>query len=191
MVRSVRGRLLSIEADGAVVDVGGIGLLLRVSATTARALPAPGSEVALEAALVVREDALDLYGFGSGDEREAFSALTGVSGIGPRLALSICGTLAPEELRRAIAAGDAARLRAAPGVGARTAERIVLELRDRMAAPSGVGVSASASAVSAAREGLAGLGFADAEISEALADVEDGLDAEGLVRHALSRLRRG
>lgn len=193
MVRSVRGRLASLDADGAVVEVGGIGLLLRVSATTARGLPAPGGEVALEAALIVRDDALELYGFASRDEREMFAALTSVNGVGPRMALAICGVLPPDQLRIAIATGDAARLRAAPGVGARIAERVVLELRDRVGAANGAGPSdgPGPGPIAAARDGLAGLGFEESEISGALADAPSDLDAEGLVRHALSRLRRG
>lgn len=193
MVRSVRGRLASLDADGAVVDVGGIGLLLRVSATTARALPPQGGEVALEATLVVREDALDLYGFSSREEREMFAALTSVNGVGPRMGLAICGVLAPDQLRMAIATGDAPRLRAAPGVGARIAERVVLELRDRIGTTSagdssdGLGPGPAV----AARDGLAGLGFDDAEITHALADAPSDLDAEGLIRHGLARLRRG
>ncbi len=193
MVRSVRGRLASLDADGAVVDVGGIGLLLRVSATTARGLPAPGAEVALEATLVVREDALELYGFSSQAEREMFAALTSVNGVGPRMALAICGVLPPDQLRMAIATGDAPRLRAAPGVGPRIAERVVLELRDRVGAANGAG-GAGGDAPGpgvAARDGLAGLGFDDTEISHALADAPNDLDAEGLIRHALARLRRG
>lgn len=192
MVRSVRGQLASLDADGAVVDVGGIGLLLRVSATTARGLPAPGGEVALEATLVVRDDALELFGFASHGEREMFSALTSVNGVGPRMALAICGVLPPDQLRMAIATGDAPRLRAAPGVGPRIAERVVLELRDRVGTATGAGSSGDGVGPGvAARDGLASLGFDDTEISHALADAPSELDAEGLIRHALARLRRG
>jgi Holliday junction DNA helicase RuvA len=192
MVRSVRGRLASLDADGAVIDVGGIGLLLRVSATTARGLPAAGGEVALEATLVVRDDALELYGFASQSEREMFAALTSVNGVGPRMALAICGVLPPDQLRMAIATGDAPRLRAAPGVGPRIAERVVLELRDRIGSANGGSASSDGGGPGvAARDGLASLGFDDAEISQALADAPSDLDAEGLIRHALARLRRG
>ena len=95
MIRSLRGRLASVEASGAVVDVGGVGLLVRASATTLAALPASGEQVALETHLIVREDALDLYGFADRSERELFEALLGVGGVGPRMALAICGVAAP------------------------------------------------------------------------------------------------
>jgi Holliday junction DNA helicase RuvA len=192
MIRSVRGRLASIEPEGPVLEVGGVGMLLRVSAQTAGSLPAPGGEVRLLAHLVVREDALDLYGFATAAERGLFEAFLSVSGVGPRMALAICGVGAPDELRLAIARGDGARLQAASGVGKRTAERVVLELRDRLGTAGGAALApaGSADAYLAARDGLLGLGFKVEEADAALAEAPPGLEAEALVRHGLERLRR-
>ncbi|MCU0308202.1 MAG: Holliday junction branch migration protein RuvA [Thermoleophilia bacterium] len=195
MIRFVRGRLAAREDDAAVVDVGGVGMLLRVSATTLRALPAAGADVMLHAHLVVREDALDLYGFASAAERALFEAFTGVSGVGPRLALALCGLDEPDALRVAVARGDAARLQKASGVGKRTAERVVLELRDRVGAVNGAARAAgpipAGDAAASAQEGLLGLGFRPEEVDQALAGAPEGLSPEDLLRHALARLRRG
>jgi Holliday junction DNA helicase RuvA len=193
MIRSIRGRVLAHEPDGPVIEVGGVGLLVRVSATTAGALPPAGSEVALATALVVREDALDLYGFATPAERVLFEAFTSVGGVGPRLALAVCGVGTPDELHLAIARGDGARLQTASGVGKRTAERIVLELRDRLGTLGGDAVAANGSPADhhvAARDGLVALGFRPEEADAALTDAPSGLSAEELVRHGLARLRR-
>jgi holliday junction DNA helicase RuvA len=197
MIRSVRGRLAALDGEGATLEVGGVGLLLRVSPTTIRTLPPAGAEVALQAHLVVREDALDLYGFATRAERELFESFVSVSGVGPRLALALCGLDAPDALRLALARGDAAKLQAAPGVGKRTAERVVLELRDRLGAaaangagPDGPPKAGGADAFLAAREGLVGLGFRPEEAEAALADAPEAADAEALIRHGLGRLRR-
>jgi holliday junction DNA helicase RuvA len=192
VIRSVRGRLLAIEEDGAVVEVGGVGLQLRVSPATARRLPPSGEEALLFAHLVVREDALDLYGFSSREERVLFEAFLSVGGVGPRLALALCGLDAPDALRLAIARGDAAKLQGAPGVGRRTAERVVLELREKVTAGDGAGAGAAGSADAhlSARDGLIALGFRMEEAEAALADAPEGMDAERLLRHGLARLRR-
>jgi holliday junction DNA helicase RuvA len=193
MIRSVRGRVVAHEPEGPVIEVGGAGLLVRVSATTAATLPAVGAEAALLTVLAVREESLDLYGFATAGERALFEAFTGVSGVGPRLALAICSLDEPDELRLALARGDSARLQAASGVGKRTAERVVLELRDRLGSLNGGGppaVTAGAAAYLSARDGLVALGFRPDEADAALADAPEGLDAEGLVRHGLGRLRR-
>lgn len=185
---------MALGADGPVVEVGGVGLLLRVSATTAGTLPAMGHEASLLAHLVVREDALDLYGFSTAAERDLFEAFLGVSGVGARLALAMCGVAPPDELRLALARGDSARLQAAPGVGKRTAERVVLELRDRLGALAAAGdadaPATGADLFLAARDGLVALGFRAEEADAALADAPAGLDAEELVRHGLKALRR-
>ena len=194
MIRSIRGPVVALEPEGPVVEVGGVGLLVRVSATTARGLPPVGGEARLLAHLVVRDEALDLYGFASAAERALFEALTAVSGVGPRTALAICGLDAPDALHLALARGDSARLQAAAGVGNRTGERIVLELRDRLGSLNGAGppsgAAAGAEGYLAARDGLVALGFRADEADAALADAPAGLDPEGLVRHALGRLRR-
>lgn len=195
MIRSVSGRLAAIDADGVVVDVGGVGLHVRCSASALASLPAIGHAVALATHLVVREDALDLYGFAGVDERRLFDALTGVNGVGPRMALAILGVDEPDAVRLAIARGDTGKLQRASGVGKRTAERVVLELRDRIA-PSGPGppgapaAPSDADAFLEARDALVALGFAAEEADRALADADTGVNAETLIRHGLAALKR-
>ncbi len=195
MIRSVRGRLAAIDADTAVVEVGGVGLLTRVSPTTMRELPAVGGEVSLATYLVVREDALELFGFATDDERRLFEAFISVSGVGPRMGLALCGVDQPDALRVAVARGDVAKIQRAQGVGKRTAERVVLELKDKIgqvAAPSAAqdGQPGDADAFLAARDGLVGLGFKPEEAEAALSDVPPDASAEELIRHGLGRLRR-
>lgn len=197
MIRSVRGLLAATGTDGVLVEVGGVGLLVHVSIHTLMGLPPVGSPVHLETYLAVREDALDLYGFSGAAERQLFEACIGVSGVGPRIALAICGLDAPEALRAAIQTGDSRTLQRASGVGKRTAERIVLELRDRLgeAVPAGaragrVAPSPPVGPSSEAREALLALGFSGDEINGALQDAPDGADTAALVRHGLSRLRK-
>jgi len=194
MIRTLRGRLAALESDGAVVEVGGIGILARVSTSTATRLPSAGEPVALLTHLVVREEALDLYGFLDAAERDLFEAFIGISGVGPRLALAICGVSRPDELRLAIARGDSRVLQSAPGVGKRTAERVVLELKDRVgqvaATSEAEGGASPAAAVMAARDGLMGLGFSAEEADEALSGAPVEGESEELVRYGLDALRR-
>jgi Holliday junction DNA helicase RuvA len=196
MIRSVRGTLAAVGPEGAVVEVGGVGLLVHVSAQTLGELPAVGGQVLLETHLVVREDALELFGFSSGAERELFAAFIGVSGVGPRIASAICGLTDPDSLRQTIQLGDPKPLQRATGVGKRTAERLVLELRDRLgpvietARPAARPVVMGGPAVEA-HEALLALGYTGDEIAWALADAPDGGATGELVRHALGRLRRG
>lgn len=195
MIRSIRGRVLAHEPDGPVIEVGGVGLLVRVSSTTGATLPPVGAEASLSTVLVVREESLDLYGFSTPAERLLFEAFTSVSGVGPRIALAICAVGEPDDLRLAIARGDSARLQTASGVGKRTAERLVLELRERLgslAGFSGPGLVAPSAADQhlSARDGLVALGFRPDEADAALAGAPGDLDAEGLVRHGLASLRR-
>lgn len=184
-----------MDADTAVVEVGGVGLLLRVSGTTARALPAAGAEVFFTTYLVVREDALELFGFATDAERRLFEAFIGVSGVGPRMGLALCGVDQPDALRLAVARGDVAKIQRAQGVGKRTAERVVLELRDKIGeiAPAGAVTPTSdgtADAFLAARDGLVGLGFSLDEAEAALSDAPSDATAESLIRFGLGRLRR-
>lgn len=177
-----------------VVEVGGVGLLVRCSATTSRALPPLGQEVALTTHLVVREDALDLYGFATAAERELFEAFISVGGVGPRMGLAICGVDEPDGLRLAVARGDVAKIQLASGVGRRTAERVVLELRGKIGelvgADGGAAGLSGADTFISARDGLVGLGFRQEEAESALSDAPVGASAEELLRHGLARLRR-
>lgn len=195
MIRSVRGTLAAVGADGVVVEVGGVGLLVHVSSQTLGQLPTVGGHVALETHLVVREDALELFGFASAAERELFVAFVGVSGVGPRTASAICGLADPESLRHTIQIGDAAPLQRAAGVGKRTAERLVVELRDRLgppvaSAPVSTGRVSPANGASEAYEALLALGFTGDEIARALSEIPDGPDVQTTVVTALRRLGR-
>jgi Holliday junction DNA helicase RuvA len=194
MIRSLRGTLASLSPDGIVIDIGGVGMLVHVSVGTQLGLPPVGNAVQLETHLVVREDALDLFGFLDATERELFVALTGVSGVGPRTALAICGLGGAHEVIGFIASGDIASLQRAPGIGKRTAERIVLDLRDRVGGASTTPIPGNLGpiAVSADQEvraALLGLGFRDDEISHALIGVHTDAPADERVRHALTQLR--
>lgn len=197
MIERVRGTLVDTGASHVVIEVGGVGLSLAASASTIAALPRLGQEARLLAYLVVREDALQLYGFGSEAERELFLLLLGVQSVGPKLALAVLSSGDPGSVGAAIATGDAARLQAVPGVGKRTAERIVVELRDKIA-PGLAGLGAGSAALGGAaiasdprilaRQALEGLGFGTAELDEMLAGAE-GDSVEDLVAGALRKSR--
>ena len=135
MISSVRGVVLSAGLDTAVIDVGGVGLLLHTTAATAASLRR-GVEAVLATTLVVREESLTLYGFADEDERSIFNLVQTVSGVGPRLALAMLAIHSPDGLRRAISSGDLVSLTKVPGIGKKGAERIVLELRDKIGMPS-------------------------------------------------------
>lgn len=133
MIASVRGRVLDLRLDAVVVEVGGVGLLAYATPATLAGLRI-GQEAALATSLVVREDALTLYGFADADEREVFETVQTVSGVGPRLALAMLAVHTPDALRRAVAGEDLAALQRVPGIGRKGAQRIVLELGDRLGA---------------------------------------------------------
>jgi len=192
MIRFVRGHLVAADADGVVVGMGGMGFGVRVSDSTRADLPGIGSEVVLHTHLVVREDALDLYGFCDEAERVIFESLLGVNGVGPRSALAICGLGTPQAVAIAIGGGDVAYISKAAGVGRKTAERVILELRDKVgigAAAAGGGAAATG-ARGGAREGLVALGFAPDQVDAALAGADADLDEEALIRHGLAVLGR-
>jgi Holliday junction DNA helicase RuvA len=193
MIAMVSGTVAVRRADHVVVDTGGVGYRLAVSAETLRHVPAVGKSVVLHTHLVVRDDALALYGFASEEERELFLMLIAVQSVGPKVALAVLSGGAPRDLLAALAAGDTARLQAAPGVGKRTAERIIVELREK------VGASATVPAVLAgarsddprvqARDGLLGLGYSAAEVDQLL-DGAEGDRPEDLIAYALRTARR-
>ena len=197
MIARLSGILAETSADHAVIDVNGVGYLAQASARTLSAIGPIGGTVLLLTEMQVREDAITLFGFGSAAERDWFRLLTGVQGVGGRVALAILSVLDPTELSRAIASGDKAMIARANGVGPKLAQRIAMELRDRVggialgpgSAPAPVG-SATADAVSA----LANLGFRPAEASAAVSAASDelGPDAnlDALVRLALRKAAR-
>ena len=183
MISRLRGAPAGRTLDGLVVDVGGVGYL--VSATPSVLQRSDGAtEVIVETYLHVREDALQLYGFADAAERSLFVQLLGVSGIGPKVALAVVSSASPAELRVAIARRDAARFQAIPGVGKKTAERIVLELEGALAEASPVSVAGSSGEL-VARDALVELGFSLVEAEQALAQVDPELPAEERVREAL------
>jgi Holliday junction DNA helicase RuvA len=191
MIAMVNGTVAVRRSDHVVVDCAGVGYRLAVSSETLRHVPAAGERVMLHAHMVVREDALSLYGFHTEQERELFLMLLGVQSVGPKVALAVLSAGPPRELLRALAAGDAARFQAVPGIGKRTAERIIVELREK------VGVSLPEQAISVtrsddpravAREGLIGLGYSATEVDELL-DGADGERPEDLIAHALRAAR--
>ena len=172
MIASVRGLVLSAGLDSAVIEVAGVGLLLHTTAATAASLR-PGTEATLTTTLVVREESLTLYGFADEDERMIFTQVQTVSGVGPRLALSMLAIHAPDGLRRAISGGNLAALTKVPGIGKKGAERIVLELRDKIGAPSGtvsaeVARPAADEASAQVRDALVGLGWSSRQAEEAV-----------------------
>lgn len=176
--------------DHVVIDAGGVGYRLAVSAETLKAVPAMGRDTFLHAELISREDSLALYGFASEEERDLFRLLISVSGIGPKVALAALSGGSARELLRAIAAGDAKRFQAVPGIGKRTSERIIVELREKVAGSLeeevALGAAEGADARSLARDGLVNLGYAPLE-AEQLLDGIDSDDPENLVAAALRK----
>ncbi len=193
MIASVRGEVLVRRPDHVVVEAAGVGYRLSVSAETLKAVPGRGREVVLHAHLVSREDSLQLYGFASEEERDLFLDLVSVSGVGPKVALAVLSGGPPRELLRAIASGDAARFQAVPGIGKRTAERIIVELREKVAGESGEEITVRRTADddprTLARDGLVGLGFGPAEADELL-DKASGDTPEDLISDALKAKAR-
>ena len=177
MIAAVRGEVMVRRPDHVVIDAGGVGYRLTVSSESLKAVPAAGSDAFLHAELIAREDSLALYGFASEEERDLFRLLISVSGVGPKVAIAALSGGSARELMRAIAAGDAKRFQAVPGIGKRTAERIIVELREKVAGALEVEVALAAAeegdARSLARDGLVNLGYAPLEAEELL----EGLDA--------------
>jgi Holliday junction DNA helicase RuvA len=185
VIARLRGRLAGRTAEGVVVDVNGVGYLVAATPSVLRSAES-GKELVVETYLHVREDALQLYGFADADERELFTLLLTVNGIGPKVALAVVSGSPAADLRRAIALGDHARFQAIPGIGRKTAERIVLELKEKLGtvdAPPAAREVASPHIV--AREALIELGWALVDAEQALASVDPELPAEERVRIVL------
>ena len=191
MIASVRGEVIVRRPDHVVVECAGVGYRLAVSATTLRAVPRVGEEARLHTHLVMRDDGMHLYGFGSEQERELFLMLIGVQSVGPKVALAVLSGGTPRELLNAIASGDSARFQAVPGIGKRTAERIIVELREKVGGETSGDdfvVSRADDPRTLAREGLLGLGFTPAE-ADKLLDGTRGDTAEDLIAEALRGTR--
>jgi Holliday junction DNA helicase RuvA len=191
VISSVRGEVLVRRPGEVVVESAGVGYRLAVSSVTLEDVPRPGSEVLLHSHLVLRDDGIHLFGFSSEPERELFLMLIGVQGVGPKVAQAVLSGGPPRDLLGAIANGDAARFQAAPGIGKRTAERIIVELRDKVAgaiAEEIVITRASDDPRAVAREALLGLGYTPPE-ADAMLDGTDGETAEQLIAEALKAVR--
>ena len=184
MISRLRGAPVGRTTEGLVLDVGGVGYLVAATPSALRRTEG-SSEVTVETYLHVRDDALQLYGFSDAAERSLFVHLLGVSGIGPKVALAVVSSAPPADLQRAIALGDVARFQVIPGIGKKTAERIVLELRGSTVDTIGPGGVDHSSADLVAREALVELGFSIVEAERALATVDPDLPAEERVREAL------
>jgi holliday junction DNA helicase RuvA len=180
VIARLRGKPVARTAERLVLDVGGVGYALSVT-PTALCLAQPGGEVTIETYLHVREDALQLYGFAEPAERELFEHLLAVSGVGPKVALAIVSGSPPADLRRAIVLDDTARFEAIPGIGKKTAQRVVLELKEKLGSAA---LAPEASGL-AARDALVELGYSVVEAERALAGIDRGLPVEEQVRQAL------
>jgi holliday junction DNA helicase RuvA len=194
MIAAVRGEVMVRRPDHVVIDAGGVGYRLTVSAETLKAVSAAGSDAFLHAELVARDDSLALFGFASEEERDLFRELVSVSGVGPKVAVAALSGGPARELLRAIAAGDAKRFQAVPGIGKRTAERIIVELREKVAGALEEEVAATVAetgdARALARDGLVNLGYAPLE-AEQLLDGAESDDPQELIATALRRARTG
>jgi Holliday junction DNA helicase RuvA len=193
MIALLRGEVAVRRVDHVVVLCGNVGYRAAVSAETLRHVPAVGEQVTLHAHVIVRDDALALYGFHSEQERDLFLMLLSVQAVGPKVALAVLSGGTPRELISALAAGDAARFQAVPGIGKRTAERIIVELREKVEVKGADGGGEEPIRArrgeqdhprTLARDGLIELGYAPGEAEELLRDA-DGDSAEELIAHAL------
>jgi holliday junction DNA helicase RuvA len=180
VIARLRGRIAGRAGTGVVVDVNGVGYLVNATPSVHRL---GAGEITVEIHTVVREDALQLYGFATADERQLFELLLGVSGVGPKVALSIVSGSTPAELRRAIARDDVKRFQAIPGIGLKTAQRVVLELKEKLAAAD-IGAPDIGGDLTA-RDALVELGWSLVDAERALAEVDVDLPVEEQVRHAL------
>ena len=198
MIASVRGRVAAIAPDSAVIEVGGMGLSVLCAPGTLAGLRT-GEPARLATSLVVREDSLTLYGFADDDEKHLFELLQTASGVGPRLAQAVLAVHQPDTVRRAISSGDIAALTRVPGIGKKGAERLVLELRDRIGPVYGGSDGSGGVLVGAwqdqVRQGVLALGWSAAQADQAVAAVAESLDGETppvpvLLRQAIRLLGR-
>ncbi|WP_444659375.1 Holliday junction branch migration protein RuvA [Caproiciproducens sp. R2] len=198
MFYSLKGKLIHMEPGLAVVECGGVGFKCLTTLSTQRTLPALGEQATLYTHLNVREDALDLFGFATLGELNCFKMLTGVSGVGPKAGLAILSELAPEQVAMAVATGDSKALTRASGVGAKLAQRITLELKDKVKGmqtgsaafiPAGI-VSASSNAA-AAVNALTVLGYSPTDAAAVVGRFDSALPAEELIRQSLKAMGGG
>jgi holliday junction DNA helicase RuvA len=190
VISFLEGEVVEKAAGRAVIAVNGTGYEVLMPTSVLASLPPVGRGARVHTRLVVREDAMVLYGFASTDEREVFDALTGVTGVGPKVALAFLSSLQTETLRRAVASGDVAALTVVPGVGKKVAQRVVIDLRDAFGGGDG-DLEEVSGPIADVREALRSLGLTPQEASGAIAGLEaDGRDVEDLLRDALQRVGR-
>jgi len=184
VIARLRGRPAGRTPEGLVLDVNGVGYLVAATPAAMRGVDG-GGEVTIETYLHVREDALQLYGFADADERELFTLLLTVNGIGPKVALAVVSGSPSAELRRAVVLGDHARFQAIPGIGKKTAERIVLELKEKLSVSVASATETMTAAPLVARDALVELGWSLLDAEKALAEIDPDLEPEERVRLAL------
>src|SRR5215216_3675159 len=192
MIHRLRGILVEKDTEGVVVDLGGVGYRASASVTTLRALPSLGEECVIHTRMVVREDAMLLFGFAAPEERAAFDALTAVSKVGPKLALAVLSAMSPPQISEAVARGDVPKLSSVPGLGRKTAERLVLELKGKDLAVFGpepvVSTDGGGGPYMEAREALTGLGYSLEEAEKALNGIPPQDSVEKYIKEALRRI---
>ncbi len=197
MIAFLTGRVAAKSANYALLDVGGVGYKLAMTTGSLSALPVVGDEVTVWTHLYVREDELSLFGFENEAEKESFEQLITVSGVGPKVALAALSALSPDTLAAAIACDDIAMIATVPGIGKKTAQRIILDLKDKLGSPELGAIAASraggsGAAISETTDALLSMGFSSAEVSAALKGFDGTAgDAQALLKHALRRLGGG
>ena len=197
MIAYLTGRVARKGAAYALLEVGGVGYKLAMSTGSLSALPAEGDEVTVWTYLYVREDELSLFGFESEEEKETFEQLITVSGVGPKVALATLSALSPGALAQAVSVDDPAMISTVPGIGKKTAQRIILDLKDKLGVPD-IGTPGSArsagagAALAETTDALLAMGFSAGEVSAAVRGFDGGAaDAQALLKHALRRLGGG
>ena len=201
MISYIRGELISAEPDRIVVEAGGIGYNINIPQTVLSGLPGIGFEVKIHTYLQVREDAMQLFGFLTRDDLDVFRLLLGVSGIGPKGALAVLSQLSADDLRFAVLSGDDKAIAKAPGLGKKTAQKIILELKDKLSledafearsahAAAGAGAAAGSGAVQETVEALTALGYSASDAIKTVKSIEgaESMDVEALLSEALKRL---
>jgi Holliday junction DNA helicase RuvA len=190
MIHRLRGTLVEKDTEGVVLDLGGVGYRASASLATLRALPSLGEECVIHTRMVVREDAMLLFGFATKEERAAFDSLTAVSKVGPKLALAVLSSMAPAEIAEAVARGDVLKFASVPGLGRKSAERLVLELKGKdvasfAPAPAVSGNGGGGGPYMEAREALTGLGYSLEEAEKALNRISPQETVEKYIKEAL------
>ena len=189
MIGRLRGTLVDKSDGSVVVEVGGVGYIVAVTPRTLMNLPPRGEQAVLHTHLHVREDQLSLFGFDTTEDKDLFALLLGVSGVGPKVGLAILATMTPDQLRMAVVSGDTAALTAVPGIGKRSAEKLMVELRPKMEAS--INTTTGSGPMSDVREALSGLGYGPDEIRDTLATMPHDLPIEDLLKRSLQQLGKG